>query len=229
MKTAASPDKQNALSAADDTRERLLYAAGEEFARVGFQAASVRTICDAADANVSAVKYYFGSKEQLYLAVWNVAAEQMVSAEPMPMLENSNSPHDALRELVAWFMRLVLTENESQPWAGRLLAHETVTPTPGALDVFVERCAGPIKDEMSRIVRAIVGRRLGQKTHDDLVYGVIALCVNAKHCREILTSLGHPPPTTKAGINRMAGTLAEFAIRGLDGFADDTPAKKRGA
>lgn len=208
------------FSAADETRDRLLHAAGEEFARVGFEAASVRAICDAADANVSAVKYYFGSKEQLYLAVWAVAAEQMVSAEPMPTLADADDPRDTLRKFVAWFMRLVLTENESHPWAGRLLAHETVTPTPGALDMFVQHCAGPIKDEISRIVRAVVGRRLGKKTHDDLVFGVIALCVNAKHSREILTLLGHPPPTTRAGINRMAGTLAEFAIRGLDGFTD---------
>ncbi|MEQ8316253.1 MAG: CerR family C-terminal domain-containing protein [Phycisphaerales bacterium] len=203
-----------------------MHAAGEEFAAVGFRAASVRAICDAAGANVSGVKYHFGSKERLYLAVWAVAAEQMVSAEPMPRLADEIDPRVALRKLVAWFMRLVLTESESHPWAGRLLAHETVTPTPGALDMFVQHCAGPIKDEMSRVVRAVVGRKLGRKTHDDLVYGVIALCVNAKHSREILTLLGHPPPTTKAGINRMAATLAEFAIRGLDGFVDDAKAQE---
>ena len=205
---------------ADDTKERLLHAAGEEFARVGFPSASVRSICDAAGANVSAVKYHYGSKDELYLAVWAVAAEQMVSAEAMPRLEDGGHPREVLRAFVAWFMRLVLTESRTHPWAGRLLAHETVVPTPGALDVFVEHCAGPIKDEMSRIVRAVVGRRLGKKTHEDLVFAVIALCVNAKHSREILTRLGHAPPTTRAGINRMAGVLAEFAISGLSGFAD---------
>ncbi len=204
----------------DDTRERLLHAAGEEFARVGFPAASVRSICDTAGANVSAVKYHYGSKEDLYLAVWAVAAEQMVSAEPMPRLGDREDPKDVLRDFVAWFMRLVLTENKTHPWAGRLLAHETVTPTPGALEMFVRHCAGPIKDEMSRIVKAVVGRPLGKKTHDDLVFGVIALCVNAKHSGEILTKLGHPPPTSRAGINRMARVLAEFAIGGLAGFAD---------
>jgi AcrR family transcriptional regulator len=226
MKATIGPHKPHSLARADDTRERLLHAAGEEFAAVGFRAASVRAICDAAGANVSGVKYHFGSKERLYLAVWAVAAEQMVSAEPMPRLADEIDPRVALRKLVAWFMRLVLTESESHPWAGRLLAHETVTPTPGALDMFVQHCAGPIKDEMSRVVRAVVGRKLGRKTHDDLVYGVIALCVNAKHSREILTLLGHPPPTTKAGINRMAATLAEFAIRGLDGFVDDAKAQE---
>lgn len=203
----------------DETRDRLLHAAGEEFARVGFRAASVRSICDVAGANVAAVKYYFGSKEQLYLAVWAVAAEQMVQSEPMPRLANGGDPKDVLREFIAWFMRLVLTESRTHPWAGQLLAHETVSPTPGALDAFVAHCAGPIRDELSRIVKAVVGRSLRGKTHDDLVFGVIALCVNPKHSREILNKLGHPPPESKAAINRMAKVMAEFAISGLTGFA----------
>lgn len=203
----------------DDTRERLLHAAGEEFARLGFRAASVRSICDAAGANVSAVKYHYGSKDGLYLAVWAVAAEQMLQAEPMPRLGGGGDPRVVLHEFVAWFMRLVLTECRTHPWAGQLLAHETVSPTPGALEIFVSRCAGPIREELSRIVKAVVGRKLHRKTHDDLVFAVIALCVNPKHSREILVKLGHPPPDSKAAINRMAKVMAEFAINGLTGFA----------
>ena len=202
----------------DDTRERLLYAAGNEFARVGFRSASVRSICDAAGANVSAVKYHYGSKEELYLAVWEFAARQMVSDEPMPRVDDFEDPRQALRSFVAWFMHLVLTESDEHPWAGQLLAHETVSPTPGALDMFVANCAGPIRDEVTRIVKRIIGRPVRGKTLDDLVYAVVALCVNPKHSREILIKLGHPPPTTRAGINRMAGVMADFAIGGLDGF-----------
>ena len=103
---------------------------------------------------------------------------------------------------------------------GGLLAHETVSPTPGALDVFVTHCAGPICDEVSRIVRAVVGRPLRGKTYDDLSFAVVALCVNPKHSREILVKLGHPPPESRAAINRMARVMAEFAIGGLTAFAE---------
>lgn len=202
----------------DNTKERLLFAAGEEFARVGFSAASVRGIVSAAEANVSAVKYHYGSKKDLYLAVWEFAAREMVSDEPMPRVEDFDDPREALREFIAWFMRLVLTESDKHPWAGQLLAHETVSPTPGALEMFVENCAGPIRDEIRRIVRTILDHPVRAKTLDDLVYAVVALCVNPKHSREILITLGHPPPTTRSGINRMAGVMADFAIGGLDGF-----------
>lgn len=205
----------------DDTRDRLLHAAGDEFARVGFRGASVRSICDAARANVSAVKYHFGSKDALYLAVWEAAAEHMVRVEPMPRFAEGDDPEEALREFVAWFMRLVLTENRTHPWAGQLLAHETVSPTPGALETFVKHCAGPIRAEVSRLVRAVVGRPLRGKTHENLVFAVIALCVNPKHSREILVALGHPPPQSRAAINRMAKDMADFAINGLAGFAGE--------
>ncbi len=213
----ASPAAQH-----DATKVRLLHAAGEEFARVGFQAASIRAICEAAGANVSAVKYHFGSKEQLYLAVWEAAAAEMVSREPMPRVGDFDDPADALRSFMAWFMRLVLTERDAHPIAGCLLAHETVTPTPGALSVFVRHCADPIKSEISRIVEAVVGARLPGKQHDDVVFAIIALCVNAKHSREILTQLGHPPPTTRPAINRMAGVMADFALGGLAGLSSRT-------
>src|SRR5438445_461215 len=51
----------------DPTRQRLLDAAGPIFAEKGCQTASVRDITDRAGVNVSAVNYYFRSKEQLYL------------------------------------------------------------------------------------------------------------------------------------------------------------------
>ncbi|MHA4817445.1 TetR/AcrR family transcriptional regulator [Streptomyces aculeolatus] len=51
------------------TRTRLLDAAERLFAEHGFAATSLRTVTDAADANVAAVNYHFGSKEGLLRAV----------------------------------------------------------------------------------------------------------------------------------------------------------------
>ena len=51
----------------DPTKVRLIEAAGEEFAGKGFDATRIRTICDRAGANMAAVNYHFGDKEQLYV------------------------------------------------------------------------------------------------------------------------------------------------------------------
>ena len=204
----------------DDTRDRLLREAGREFARRGYTHASLRDICTAADANVSVVKYPFGSKEGLYLAVWEVASERMQSSEPMPSLTPDADPEAVLQDFVAWFMRLVITNTEAGNWTGDLLAHETLSPTPGAMEVFVKRCCVPVRDELKRIVRAICGDALTPKRTDDVVYALIAMCINPKHSESIYAELGDPVPRTKAAVNRVASTVAALAIGGLRGLRD---------
>ena len=53
----------------DVTREKLIEAAGEVFAEVGFHNATVREICALAGTNIAAVNYYFGEKLGLYSEV----------------------------------------------------------------------------------------------------------------------------------------------------------------
>jgi AcrR family transcriptional regulator len=50
----------------DNTRELILTHAKKSFADHGYEGASLREICNAANANVSAVKYHFGDKDGLY-------------------------------------------------------------------------------------------------------------------------------------------------------------------
>jgi AcrR family transcriptional regulator len=57
-------------SGAAITRDRLLDAAEDLFARKGYTAASVRGIVAAAGCNLAAVNYHFGSKRNLYREVF---------------------------------------------------------------------------------------------------------------------------------------------------------------
>ena len=57
----------------DETRARLLDAAGEIFSCKGFHAATVREITKTARANVAAIHYHFGSKDRLYQGVLEYA------------------------------------------------------------------------------------------------------------------------------------------------------------
>lgn len=53
-----------------DARSRLILSALRLFAEKGFEAATTREICEAAGANISAIRYYFGDKAGLYSAVF---------------------------------------------------------------------------------------------------------------------------------------------------------------
>src|SRR5262245_47872957 len=60
---------RSAVGGAVETRNRLLDAAEALFMEHGFEATSLRAITAAADANLAAVNYHFGSKEALFEAV----------------------------------------------------------------------------------------------------------------------------------------------------------------
>ena len=49
-----------------DTRQRILGAATQAFAELGYTAASVREITGRVGASPNAINFNFGSKEQLY-------------------------------------------------------------------------------------------------------------------------------------------------------------------
>jgi AcrR family transcriptional regulator len=61
----------------DPTQWRLLVAAEELFAEHGFAGTSVRDITTEAGANVAAVNYHFGSKQQLYQKLFELRLAEM--------------------------------------------------------------------------------------------------------------------------------------------------------
>jgi AcrR family transcriptional regulator len=63
----------------DRTRADLLAAGRSLFARRGYDGASIRAITHAADANLVAVTYHFGSKEALYGAVLEAGLRPLVA------------------------------------------------------------------------------------------------------------------------------------------------------
>src|SRR3954452_24644679 len=98
------------MSGPDQTKSRLLEAAGAEFAEKGFDAARVRSICERAGANLAAVNYHFGDKEQLYLAALLEAHRCGSKLIPESAFQRGN-PAEHLRLYIRHFLGNVLAIN----------------------------------------------------------------------------------------------------------------------
>jgi AcrR family transcriptional regulator len=112
----------------DKTRTRILQAAGPIFAKKGFEASTVREICDSADVNVASVNYHFGDKKRLYLETVKHARDLRVEQVPWPEVPEHASTHDKLCGFVETMLTRVLGINAEQ-WPSQLMMREMLDPT----------------------------------------------------------------------------------------------------
>jgi AcrR family transcriptional regulator len=104
-------------------RARILRSAIEEFAARGFKGASMDAIAARTHTTRALINYYFGSKEQLYIAVLEQVYSSIREAEAELDLDHLD-PAAAIRGVVEFtynyylanegFVRLVVAENQTR-------------------------------------------------------------------------------------------------------------------
>lgn len=109
------------FTAAPASRDAILDAAENLFARHGFAATTVKKIAAAASVNIALLYYYFADKEGLYHAVLARSVEGF-AARVAPALADPSSPADAVSTLI----KLQATALAEHPNLARLLARELV-------------------------------------------------------------------------------------------------------
>jgi len=170
----------------DVTRDKIIESAGEVFAEVGFQHATIREICSRAEANVAAVNYHFRDKLGLYT---EVLASCLVT-QPATALNgksaHSSDPKEALKMLICgWFER---NHASGRPaWLARIMAHEMANPTP-ALD----RTTESMRANYQRF-RVIVGKLIGLSPDDPrtcmCVHSIVGQILHYSQARPTLERL----------------------------------------
>ena len=106
----AMPDETAHLA----TRQHLLEAAGEVFAELGYRTATVREICERAGANIAAVNYHFGDKEQLYRAVLQETYQSAIKQYPADYgLRPNAMAEERLRAFVHSFLLRIFSNGPS--------------------------------------------------------------------------------------------------------------------
>ena len=94
----------SASHAALPTKERILGAAEELFARHGFEGASLRQLTAAAGVNLAAVNYHFGSKDRLIEEVFRRRLDQLSSRRMAALQRVSGEPDTTVEQVLAAFI-----------------------------------------------------------------------------------------------------------------------------
>lgn len=107
--TKPSTIKRPAAAAKPDRRQNILLSAEKLFAKYGFHAVSIRDIADDAGVPLALVGYHFGSKQQLYHAIfehWSAMIKERLDA--LRRVMDSGTGGDRLVPLVEAFIAPVI-------------------------------------------------------------------------------------------------------------------------
>jgi AcrR family transcriptional regulator len=196
-----------------ETNERLLAAATEVFAEVGYRAATLREICRRGQANIAAVNYHFRDKEHLYAAVVRqaVAAAGEGLARIVPAA--ADPPEEKLRHFVHGFLENLLGVDRPVLLL-RLVAHEMMEPTP-ALDLVVNEGARPIDDILNVIVGELMGPAADPVLIRDCAGSVLSQCASYQHARAVVKRLDQLDVHDPATIEHLADHVYRFSLGGI--------------
>lgn len=200
-----------------ETRERILSAAGEVFAEVGFRDATVREICTRAGANVAAVNYHFGDKGRLYAETFERARCFSEAEYDRQIAASMGQPAERRLELYIHAFVRKLLDSGRPTWHAKLMSREMIEPT-GVLDEVVQNYVKPQFDMLCGIVSEI----LGQGASMDLVYmsaaSVIGQCLHYHHSREVATRLCPHLYNTPGVEEIIAAHVTAFSLHALHGM-----------
>jgi len=144
----------------DDPRQRLLLAAEEQFAKDGFDGATVRNICDAAGMNVASVNYHFGDKERLYVEVVRNAHCSGMTDSAVPEWPAKMPAAEKLRHLIEHLVAHMTAP--IRPSAIQLVMRELTNPTPAAhavVEDFIRPIAFALRDIILEFVPTMPERQ----------------------------------------------------------------------
>jgi AcrR family transcriptional regulator len=199
---------------ATDTRENVLLAAGEVFAHRGFKDATIREICERADANIAAVSYHFGDKAGLYAAVLEYAYAIASQRAPIEaFFAHANTPEQKLRAMVEMMFTRIVDQGRPS-WHGVLMAREMVEPT-SALDHVVTQSIAPMWKRMTDIVHAFLGPHASEAEITAAGNSIVGQILHYKHARPIIVRMQHGQAYSSEQIDYWARHVADFSVAGL--------------
>jgi AcrR family transcriptional regulator len=196
------------------TRERLLDAATEVFADRGYAGATVSEICERAGANLAAINYHFGGKDELYAETWRTAFEAALSAYP----PDGGLPDDAPVEsrfhaFVSSLLHRIL-EQGKRGHGGKLLLSELANPTEAIQDVRTETIR-PLFEQSRALMREVLGPTVDEKTAAFATMSVVNQCLAIGFQRGRFPAFQNFLEMAETDVDGLADHISRFSLAGI--------------
>jgi AcrR family transcriptional regulator len=207
---------------------KLLKAASRVFAEKGYHKTTVKEVCRMAGSNIAAVNYHYGSKDELYAAVWRNAFEEAMRVYP----PDGGLPPDApaeqkLRAFIYSNLHRMLDDGRLG-CAGQILLREMAEPTEVVRQIFHD-VIGPLHEHTKQIIRELLGPAA---TEQNLIFcemSVVHQCVAIG----FLKGKKNPPPFLRKNklapeyIDELAEHITLFSLAGIRAAREQAGQKEK--
>ncbi len=210
------------------TKDKLLDAAEALFMEHGFEATSLRAITAAADVNLAAVNYHFGSKEELFQSVLTRRLDPM-NQERVDLLtafEAGSAPDSVPCARILSAMLIPALKLARDPERGganflRLLGRAYADPAPFIRQFLSDQYAVMIarfKAAFGRALPDLPKRELSWRLH--FIMGALSYTLAGTDVLKLIEALN---PDDHADDERLLQRLAPFLLAGLTAPLADLP------
>lgn len=206
------------------TRNRILEAAGDLFASVGFAETTNKMIAARAEVDLASINYHFGSRSGLYQAVLVEAHRRFVSVDSLAQLATADlTAREKLRKLIA-----LLVENATAKdgWHTKVLSRELLAPSSHA-QVFLKNEIPAKAPFIAGIVSEITTIPVGDPSLLRCLISVMAPCAMLMLIRPSDSPFADEIHRTPR--EALVEHLYTFAIGGLEALRDSRARRKRSA
>lgn len=196
----------------DQTKDKLLEAAGREFAEKGYDGATVRSICNRAGTNLAAVNYHFGDKEQLYIQAV-IAAHRCGVDMPSDEEAALGTPEERFRRFIRHFLGNILAVGNDQGWHHALILREMMQPGI-ASETLVREVIRPKFERLLGLLREFCPEADERRLHA-LAFSVVGQCMHFKMGRPIARRLIGAEAHDRLDVDYMTDHITDFSLAAL--------------
>ena len=205
------------------TKEKLIKAAITVFAEKGFRDATVRQIVkQAGTANINAVNYYFGSKEQLYKQILEMIFAEYDRQAPTDF--NDKAPEEQLKIYISTFCKILYQEGEYDPHTTAILVEEFTRPSP-FLEEMVDTINRPRVKQLLIMFKNLLGEGATDDMARDCLVSVSGQLLYYSFARPVFSRI-FPDYFTEKAHQQWAEHVFRFTMGGIEAYRRELTNKR---
>lgn len=218
LRTIQAPDTEN-------TRARIVEAAGRVFAERGFEGATVREICQLANANLAAINYYFGDKSKLYLEAVRRAHQWRVELASLPVWKSGTPAQTRLTDFIRTLLTRMLAGGETT-WHTQLMMREMSRHDSACGELVIDYIR-PQFELLKEILSELAPSDMPEEKLHLVAFSVVGQCLYYRVAAPVVKLLIPTEEYERLDIERLTRHIADFTLAAVGRRPEVSAREKR--